>query len=70
MINTVVQGVLVATGLSTWVGCSDPQGSGRGRESTSAAKMILCPGCHNPCASCPGCHNLFVRKTHNAVLPS
>jgi len=23
----------VATGLSRWMGCSDPQGSGRGRES-------------------------------------
>jgi len=51
MINTVAQGVLVATGLSRWMGCSDPQGSGRGRESINPAKMKLCLGCHNPFAS-------------------
>ena len=39
------------TGLSRWMGCSDPQGSGRGRESINPAKMKLCPGCHNPFAS-------------------
>ena len=41
----------VATGLSRWMGCSDPQGPGRGRESINPAKMKLCPGCHNPFAS-------------------
>ena len=41
----------VATGLSRWMGCSDPQGSGRGRESINPAKMRLCLGCHNPFAS-------------------
>jgi len=30
------------------MGCLDPQGSGRGRESINPAKMKLCPGCHNP----------------------
>jgi len=47
--NTVAQGVLGRTGLSQWVGCSNPQGSGRGRESINPAKMKLWP---------PGCHNL------------
>ena len=41
----------VATGLSRWDRCSDPQGSWRGRESINPAKMKLCPGCHNPFAS-------------------
>jgi len=44
----------VATGLSRWMGCSDPQGSGHsghGRESINPAKMKLCPGCHYPFAS-------------------
>jgi len=41
----------VATGLSQWNRCSDPQGSGCGRESINPAKMKLCPGCHNPFAS-------------------
>ena len=45
------RGCWVATGLSWWMGCSDPQGSGRGRESINPAKMKLCPGCHNPFAS-------------------
>ena len=44
-------GYWVATGLSRWMGCSDPQGPGRGRESINPAKMKLCPGCHNPFAS-------------------
>jgi len=54
MINTVVQGMLgrkFATGLSRWMGCSDPQGSGRVRESINPAKMKLCLGCHKPFAS-------------------
>ena len=53
MINTVEQGGAgwVATGLSRWMGCSDPQGPGRGRESINPAKMELCSGCHNPFAS-------------------
>ena len=50
-INTVAQGCWVATGLSRRMGCSDPQGSGRGRESINPSKMKLCPGCHNPFAS-------------------
>jgi len=33
------------------MGCSDPQGLGRGRESINPAKMKLCPGCHNRFAS-------------------
>ena len=45
------RGCWVATGLSRWKGCSDPQESGRGRESINQAKMKLCPGCHNPFAS-------------------
>jgi len=45
------RGCWVATGLSRWMGCSDPQGSGRGRESINSAKMKLCLGCHNPFAS-------------------
>ena len=45
------RGCWVATGLSQWMGCSDPQGSGRGRESINPVKMKLCPGCHNPFAS-------------------
>jgi len=51
MINTVAQGCWVATGLSRWMSCSDPQRSGRGRESINPAKMKLCQGCHNPFAS-------------------
>jgi len=51
MINTVAQGCWVATGLSRWMGCSDPQGPGRGRESIKPAEMKLCLGCHNPFAS-------------------
>jgi len=54
MINTVVQGMLgrkFATGLSRWMGCSDPQGSGRVRESINPAKTKLCLGCHKPFAS-------------------
>jgi len=39
------------TGLSRWMDCSDPQRTGRGRESINPAKMKLCPGCHNPFAS-------------------
>jgi len=27
------RGCWVATGISRWMGCSDPQGPGRGRES-------------------------------------
>jgi len=45
------RGCWVATGLSRWMGCSDPQGSGPGRESINPAKMKLCPGCHNAFAS-------------------
>jgi len=45
------KGCYVATDLSRWMGCSDPQGSGRGRERTNPAKMKLCPGSHNPFAS-------------------
>ena len=45
------RGCWVATGLTWWMGCSDLQGSGRGRESINPAKMKLCPGCHNPFAS-------------------
>jgi len=33
------------------MGCSDPQGPARGRESINPAKMKLCPDCHNPFAS-------------------
>jgi len=44
-------GCWVATGLSRWMGCSDPQGPARGRESINPAKMKLRPGCHNPFAS-------------------
>jgi len=32
------RGCWVATGLSRWMGCSDPQGSGRGREVKSQLK--------------------------------
>ena len=46
------RGCWVATGLSRWMGCSDPQGPGRGRESINPAKMKLCPGCHKHFASC------------------
>jgi len=45
------RGCWVATGLSRWMGCSDPQGSGLGRESINPAKMKLCLSCHNPSAS-------------------
>jgi len=45
------RGCWVATGLSRWMGCSGPQGSGLGRESTNPAKMKLCLSCHNPFAS-------------------
>ena len=45
------RGCWVATGLSRWMGCSDPQGPGHGRESINPAKMKLCPGCHNPFTS-------------------
>jgi len=45
------RGCWVATGLSWWLGCSDPQRSGRGRESINPAKMKLCLGYHNPFAS-------------------
>jgi len=45
------RGSWVATGLSRWTGCSDPQRPGRGRESIIPAKMKLCPGCHNPFTS-------------------
>jgi len=45
------RGCWVATGICRWMGCSDPQGSGRGRESINPAKMKLCAGCHNPFAS-------------------
>jgi len=44
-------GFWVATGLSRCMGCSDSQGSGRGRESINPAKMKLCPVCHNPFTS-------------------
>jgi len=44
-------GCWVATGLSRWMGCSDPQGPGHGRESINPAEMKLCPGCHNPFTS-------------------
>jgi len=43
----VHRGSWVATGLSRWMGCSDPPGSGRGKESINPAKMKLYPGCHN-----------------------
>ena len=55
MINTVAQGVLGHYGLSRWMGCSDPQGSGRGRESINPSNMKLCLGCHNPFASSKLC---------------
>ena len=45
------RGCWVATGLSRWMGCSDPQGPARGRESINPAKMKLCLGCHNPFTS-------------------
>ena len=45
------RGCWVATGLSRWMACSDPQGSGRGRGSINPAKMKLCLGCHNPFAT-------------------
>jgi len=38
-------------GLPRRIRCSDPQGSGRGRETINPAKMKLCPGCHNAFAS-------------------
>ena len=41
------RGGWAATDLSRWIGCSDPQGPGHGRESINPAKMKLCPGCHN-----------------------
>jgi len=41
----------VATSISLWNRCSDPQGTGRGGESINPAKMKLCPGCHNHFAS-------------------
>ena len=41
----------VATGLSWWNRCSDPQGSGCGKESLNPAEMKLYPVCHNPFAS-------------------
>jgi len=46
-------GCAVDTGsqpVSRWMGCSDAQGSGRGRESVNPTKMKLFPGCHNPFA--------------------
>jgi len=45
------RGCWVATGLSRWMGCLDPQGPGRGRESINPAEMKLYLGCHNPFAS-------------------
>jgi len=33
------------------MGCSDPQGSVRGRESINPAEKKLCLGCHNPFTS-------------------
>jgi len=45
------RGCWVATGLSQWMGCSDLQGYGCGRESINPAKMKLFPSCHNPFAS-------------------
>ena len=49
MINTVAHGGAGSQPVSLgWMGCSDPQGSGRGRESINPAKMKLSPGCHNP----------------------
>jgi len=50
MINTVAQGVL-GRNRSLSMGCSDLQGSGRGKKSIKLAKMKLCLGCHNPFAS-------------------
>jgi len=46
MINTVAPGVL-GRNLSQSIRCSDPQGSGRGKESINPAKMRLCPGSHS-----------------------
>jgi len=51
MIKTVARGCWVATILFRWMGCSDPQGSVRVRESINPAKMKLCLACHNPFAS-------------------
>jgi len=45
------RGCWATTGLSRWMDWSDPQGSGRGRESIYPASMTLCTGCHNPFAS-------------------
>jgi len=42
MINTVAQGCWAATGLSRWMGCSDPQGSRRGRESVNPVEVEGC----------------------------
>jgi len=44
------RGCRVTTSLFRWMGCSDQQGPGRGRESINSAKMKLCSGCHNPFA--------------------
>ena len=41
------RGCWVATGLSRWIGCSDPQGSERGTESINTAKMKLILGCQS-----------------------
>ena len=72
MINTVAQGVLVATGLSRWMGCSDPQGSGRGRESINpwcAGELMVCRRCAGgprnlsravPSKSVPAVHCIFL----------
>ena len=49
--HSCAEGCWVATGLSLWMGCSDPQGSGRGRESINPAKMKLCLGSPNLFAS-------------------
>jgi len=37
--HSYARGCWVATGLSRWMSCSDPQGPGRGRESINPAKM-------------------------------
>ena len=52
------RGCRVTTSLFRWMGCSDQQGPGRGRESINSAKMKLCSGCHNPFA-CSKLYKLF-----------
>ena len=59
MINTVAPGVL-GRNLSQSIRCSDPQGSGRGKESINPAKMRLCPGSHSSFA-CSKLYNFLQR---------